>query len=444
MSMFMDLAMRPVALVRDSKLFKNYFQPEAAPEPKTAAPPPAPKEYRSLRAYRKAMRKFSDPWGEVVDIRPPPSLPSPSVPRWDFKQLFPWVFIGVPTLVTALYLALIAADRYVAESKVAIKHAASTEVGSADIGGVLTGGYSKTREDALYLKEHVLSLDMLQQLDQSLQLRTAFGNAGLDFWYRLPGDATQEEFLDYYRSRVEVLIDDQGSLLTVITEGFTPELALRLNQAILAESDKFINGLSHKIAQEHVIFASQEVERSRQQLDAARGALLALQNRHGTLDPVAQADAAGKVIAEMEAKRSQMQAELRQRRTYLNDATPQVIATQSTIKALEAQITQERSRLVGANDNKLNKMTAEYLEAKASVEFNADLYKLSLSALESARAEAIRKIKNLAVISTPQLPQEAERPQKLLNFVTLLLVMTLLYGVVRLAWAVVEDHREQI
>lgn len=398
--------------------------------------------YPSVKAYRRAMRGLPERQAKVVDTLTPEMPLARRPPRPTATRVFPWLFFGLPMLLMALYLSGFAADRYVAESKIFVTHVAPAETGEASIGNMLTSGYARASEDLPYLKEYILSLDMLLKLDQGLDLHRAFGATGRDFWYRLPKDATQEAFLAYYRSRVEVLIDSNASILTVITEGFTPEGARDLNQMILAECDKFINRLSQEMANEHLVFAKDAVEHSRTELKSARIALLNLQNRYGTLDPVAQADAASRVIAELEAKGVQLQAELRQARTYLSEDTPQVITTKSNIEALEAQIVLERSKLAGTSDEKMSKVMVQYLDAKAQVDFSADMYRLSLTALEGARAEAIRKLKSIAVIVRPQPPEEPGRPRKLMILGTLLLVLMLLYGLVKLVWAVVEDHRE--
>lgn len=400
--------------------------------------------YPGIKAYRRAMRRSSRQQSKVVDTLMPDTPLARTPPQPTATRQFRSFFFGLPMLLMVLYLVVFAADRYIAESKIYIIHVSAAETGKANIGSMLTGGYARAVQDLPYLKEYILSLDMLLKLDQALDLRAAFNEAGLDFWYRLPQGASQEAFLAYYRSRVQVQIDSNVSMLTVITEGFTPQGTQNLNQMILAESDKFINRLSQEMVGEHLAFAEKAVEHSRAKLKTARIEFLALQNRYGTLDPIAQAEAASKVIAELSAKGVQLQAELRQARTYLSEDAAQVITKKSTIAALEAQIALERSKLAGTSDEKMNAVLVQYLDAKAKVDFSADMYRLSLTAFEGARAEAIRKLKSIAVIVRPLPPEEPERPQKLSILGTLLLVLLLLYGFVKLAWAVIEDHREGV
>ncbi len=85
-------------------------------------------------------------------------------------------------------------------------------------------------EDQYMLEAHILSNDMLRQVDEKLDLRRAYSSPKLDFIFRLGDDATQEEFIKYYRSRVEIAVDDTSGLTTNRTQGFTPKIAQAVNQ----------------------------------------------------------------------------------------------------------------------------------------------------------------------------------------------------------------------
>lgn len=352
-----------------------------------------------------------------------------------------WLIV-LPMLLTAVYLLAVAKDRYVSEATVVVKRSSDIEGSGLNLGMLLGAANPVAREDAMYLKEYILSLDMLKRLDAQLKLRQEFGSAGPDLLHRLPADATQEQFLDYYRNRVEVAFDEKSSLLTIRTIGFSPLFALRFNKAVLAESERFINELSHGIAREQMRYAQSELDQSYARLNGARERLLAYQNKNGVLDPQAKAEAASKVIAEMEARLAQMEAEQRNLLAYLNADAPQVQAMTNGLNALRAQIAAEKAKLAAPEGDKLNRKAAQFLELKAQAEFNADLYRLSLTAVEKVRIEAARKLKNLVVVVSPQLAEEAEYPRKLHILGTLLLCLFLLFGVTKLVIAIVEDHKD--
>jgi capsular polysaccharide transport system permease protein len=62
------------------------------------------------------------------------------------------------------------------------------------------------------------SLALLQILDAKLDLRKHYQAERLDVFARLWASASQEGFLDYFRNRVEVLVDDASA--TVQVQGF--------------------------------------------------------------------------------------------------------------------------------------------------------------------------------------------------------------------------------
>ncbi|AXE32598.1 hypothetical protein DK842_06540 [Chromobacterium phragmitis] len=352
------------------------------------------------------------------------------------------LLIALPLLLTSLYFLTLSQDRYVSEAKVVVKRGADDKAGSLDLGMLLGGGASTLREDAMLLQQYIHSPDMLARLDQTLNLKQAFGvPAGWDWLYRLPADATREDFLDYYRNRVDIQFDDKTSLLAIRSQGFTPEFSQKLNRAILAESERFINELSHKISREDMAFAQREVDNAYAELRQAREKLLTYQNRHGLIDPQAQAQATGQLVAELEGKQAQMEAELRNLQSYLQNDSPQVVSARNALEALKTQIAREKTKLTSAEDDKLNRKASQFQEIRAWVEFRTDLYRLALTALEKAKVAAAHKQKSLAVISSPQLPELAEYPRRLYTLASLLLVASLLYGTIRLALSIIEDHK---
>ncbi|UTH76254.1 hypothetical protein [Chromobacterium sp. IIBBL 290-4] len=352
------------------------------------------------------------------------------------------LLIALPLTVTGLYFLTFSKERYVSESKIIIKRSDDSKGVNLDLGSLLNGGPSTLREDAVLLQQYIYSPDMLVKLDKTLKLKQEFGSAaGLDFLYRLPSNASKEKFLDYYRARVEVQFDEKNSLLQIRTQGFDPAYARKLNQAILAESERFINELSHKISREDVAFAQKEVDSSYAQLNQAKESLLSYQNKNGLIDPHAEAQVTSQLVAELESKQAQLEAELRNLQSYLQTDSPQVVSAQNALSAIQTQIIKEKTKLASPDDDKLNRKAAQFQEIKSQVEFRADLYKLALTALEKSKVSAAHKLKNLAVISSPQLPEEAEYPRKLYVLASLLFICSLLYGTVRLTISIIEDHK---
>lgn len=345
----------------------------------------------------------------------------------------------VPFLLISLYYGAIASKRYVSEAKLTIRqNGASQETGS--IVNMLRGGGS-SREDNQHLREYVLSLDMLEYLEKAVGLRQAYQQQG-DYLSRLWPWASQEEVLNYYRKRVQLVYDDTIGILTLRTQGFDPVFARRLNAAILHQCEKFINDTSHHIAEEQLRFISGELSRAGEDLQNARQKLLLFQNRHNLLDPVEKAKALSAFVQQIETDLGRQQAELKNLLSFLSDEAPQVIALRSRILAQNQQLQEEKLKLSGGNANKLNAVSNQFQLLQFQVEFAQDKYKAALSAYEKTRIDTSRKVKNLVIVSSPHVQEEAEYPRRLYIIITSLIALSALYGLFRLLIATIEDHRE--
>lgn len=354
------------------------------------------------------------------------------------------VLIAAPLALALLYYGLIASDRYVSESTVALQHTGSDASAIPGAAMLLAGLNPPSREETLYLKQYVHSLGLLQQLDAKLNLRDHYQARRLDLPTRLGSAASQEDFLDYYRSRVDVSMDELSSTLTLRVQGFDAEFARKLNQAILDESERFVNEMSHRLAREKLSFAENELARAGDKLQEAKAELLAFQGKNKLLDPTVQAQASGAMVAELQASITKSEAELRALRSFLHEDAYQVKALRGQIEATRAQLEAERARATGGGrqSDRLGALAIEYEGLKTKAEFALDAYKLALGAVENARIDATRKLKSLVVIEPATLPQTAEYPRRLYNLATLLIGCLLLYGVVRLVLATIREHQD--
>jgi len=350
--------------------------------------------------------------------------------------------IFLPMTLLIIYLAIFSQPRFVSESKVAIKRSDDLASNSVNFGLLLGAINPSSVEDALYLKEYINSPDMLAVLDKQLNFRQAFSQSGLDFLHHLSPDETAEKFLRYYRERISVTYDDKAGLLAIRTQGFTPDFALNFNKAVLKESERFINELSHRIARDQLTFAEKEMEKSRSRLNNSKSELLAYQNSNNVLDPEAQALAASSLVNTLMGQKIQMEAELRTLLTYLRDDAAQVVSVRNAIASMQAQIDNEKGKITAPQGDKLNRMAVEFEEIRSRVAFDNELYKLALTSIEKTRVEAARKLKVLSVISSPQQPQESTFPNIPYLIACWLLVCCLMFGTLKLLLAVIEDHRD--
>jgi capsular polysaccharide transport system permease protein len=362
--------------------------------------------------------------------------------QWLKKRVIFLAIVVLPMGLAVFYYSFIAADRYVSETVVTVKQASSPASPVAGDIAMLVGISPSSREDVLYLREYIRSLDMLTILDKKLSLRKGYETQTFDPFYRLYSWMSQEWFLYYYRNRVEIVLDDMTGLLRIRSEAFTPTQAHAINSAILSESERFVNELSHKMSREQMAFAEEELKISKIRYSKAKSALLAFQNANGVFDPTAQAQAKATLFDELEATVAKKEAELGAMLAYLQESAPQVVALRAEISALKVQAQKEKGRISSdSGGTKLNALASRYRDLVIDAGFAEDTYKIALASVEKTRIDASQKIKQLAVIQSPIQPESAEYPKRLYNLITMLIGLLLFYGIFRLVKATIEDHK---
>jgi capsular polysaccharide transport system permease protein len=363
------------------------------------------------------------------------------IPRSFLKYINSFTgLVIVPVLLVVLYVGLIASNRYVSESRVTVRQGGSSQDATSLAVNILSGA-SGSLGDNLHLKDYILSMDMLKYLDSTIGLRKAYEQGG-DFLSRLWPWDSQEAFYRYYLKRIEVVNDEKTGVLVIRTQGFEPEFALRMNNAIMHQSEKFINDTSHRIAEEQLRFISGELARANEDLLVAKQKVLSFQNRYSVLDPVEQAKAMSAFVLQLESEIGREEAELRHLRSFLAEDATQVVTLRSKTSAMKQQLAEEKRKISGGQSGKLNTISSQFMLLQFQTEFALDKYKATLSAFEKTRIEASRKVKNLVVISSPHKQEEAEYPRRQYIIITVLVGLFIFYGVTRLIIATIEDHKD--
>lgn len=230
--------------------------------------------------------------------------------------------------------------------------------------------------------------------------------------------------------------------MQVEVEGFTPKSAHLIAQTIMQESEKFINEISHKAAREQMAFAENEVQKYKERYQKAQNDLIAFQNKYGVFDPLKQAEAKASLVAQIETNLAQKEAKLLTLQSYMNDAAPEVVALKAEIEAIKKQLLREKSKISANNSSqKLNDLAAKFQDLTIEATFAQKAYEAALKAYESARIEALRKIKQLVIIQSPDIPESAKYPERIYDILTAFIVLSLIFGIVKFIKMIIEEHK---
>jgi capsular polysaccharide transport system permease protein len=357
------------------------------------------------------------------------------------RRTFRVAFIA--SLLATVYWGLLASDRYVSEAHVVIQRTDLSSGQSMDFGSLLAGVGANNRSDQMLLRDHLLSVDMLEKLDARLDLRAHYSDSERDLLSRMWGkDRPLELFHRHYLSRISIEFDENAGVLVIKAQGYTPKAAHAITSALVEEGERYMNALVHRLAQEQVSFLEQQVEKRAADAQQARQALLAFQNEKGLVSPQGPVESLAATINRLEAQLTEIKTTRSTRLGYLSTMAPAVVELDLQIKAIERQISREQARLASPGGQPLNVVLEEYQRLQLAAEFDQDIYKNALTALEIGRVEATRTLKKVSILQAPTPPQYPLEPRRLYNIVVFILAALILAGIIHLLAAIIRDHKD--
>lgn len=360
------------------------------------------------------------------------------------RRLFIFIVL-IPFVLAIIYYALFAVNRYVSTAEIAVRQTDSTNSAINSPGlALLLGSVNPTsREETLYLRQYIISNDMLQILEEKIGWLDHYTSVNHDPLYWLSKSAPQSDVLKFYQRVVQVHYDTETGLLKVEVQAFDPEYSQKVLETILKESERFVNELSHRMVKDQLSFVERELKTARSNYEAKRDELLQFQAQNNLLNAEATITARSETIATMESTLATEKAKLVALMSSLSQQSPQVLQQKRKIAALEKQLFTEKQNLITRDgDVKLNTVAAKFRELTIQTGIAEEAYKVSLASLENTRIEINKKFRTLAVIVEPNLPEDAIYPDVPYNLLTILICLLALFGITRFIVATIEDHRD--
>jgi len=349
----------------------------------------------------------------------------------------------ITSVLSTVYWVLIASDRYVSEAHIIIQ---STSLGggqTVDFASLLGGGSGGNQADQLLLRDHLLSVDMLNKLDAQLKLRQHYSNDEYDLFSRMwSQDAEIEKFHSYYLTRVTIEYNEYVGVLVIKSQAYDAETAYAISSLLVSEGENFMNKMAHSLAENQVLFLETQVSDINKRFMDASQAVLAYQDEKGLVSPKSTTENIVGIIASLRVRFTELETELSTDQAYLVPGHSKIVQIKQQMKAVQKQIKQEQNKLASREGRALNSDVMEFQRLEMEAEFIQDIYKTALVALEGGRIEATRTIKKVTVLQSPTQPEYSLEPCRLYNTTVYILIILLLSGIANLLLAIVRDHKD--
>lgn len=350
-------------------------------------------------------------------------------------------FVLIASFLMGIYWFVIASDRYVSEAHLVVQQA-DLPSGQMDMTGVLAGMLgSSNSSDHYMVNDYLLSVDMLKKLDNKLNLKAHYSDTSHDIFSRLIRKEI-EWFHEYYLAHTKVFQDAKSGVLYITAEAYDPETAQNIVSTLVQDGEQFINGLAHTLAIGQVEFLEGQVAKIYESSIQARKKLIAFQNKNGVLSPQANAESMIGILAQLEAKRIELDAQRSALRSYLVPNHPSIVQLDQQISAINKQSAIEKSKLASPGGQTLNTKVEEFQRLEFDALFTQEVYKTSLAALERGRVEAARTIKRVAILQHPTLPEYSKQPRRFYNTLLFVFVFSILAGIAHLIMSIIKEHKD--
>ena len=350
------------------------------------------------------------------------------------------IMVGLPTALTGVYFGVVASDVFVSETRYAIRTGEQAPTAGLLATVIGPGATSQAGDDAHVVRDYILAHDMLEELERRLDLRAHYGAPEVDGLSRLWPDATEEEFLEYYRGKIEVEMEMGNNITVLKVRAFNAETAQEIAATILELSERLVNQMSERITDDTLRFARRELDQAEMLVRQANQEVTRFRNESRSIDPGEETTAVLSIVTEMEGQLAGAKAELLETEAVMHSDSVQVKTLRNRVEALTRQVEIERARLASESGSDLTRLIEGYAPLMLEQKLAEHRYSSALASLEVARADAQRKQRYLLSFVKPSLPDEAIEPERLLNTLTVFLAAGLIYGIGALVVASVHDH----
>lgn len=349
------------------------------------------------------------------------------------------LFVGVPTVLVFLYLALFASPMYVSEAKFAVR-SATEQAGGLDFATQIFKTASSTMQDAAVVTEYIESPDAFERLDKELAVKAHYSDRRWDVISRLSQNPTLYDKTTFWNFVASPVLDPDSGIVTFTVRAYTPEMAQKIAYHVLKQSEALVNAMNERAREDAMALAGEEVKRAQARLMKAQKALETFRDEHAEIDPKATASGLQTLVMDLEGQRATLKAQISEMAAYMRPDAPALKTLKTRLTAVEKQLSGEKQRLAGIGAGAMNNWVSAYEALTIENEFAQKQLVSAMTAMESARVSLLSQSKYVVTIESPTLPDESRYPRTFEFTFCVLLGLLLLFGLGSLIVASIREH----
>jgi capsule polysaccharide export protein KpsE/RkpR len=212
--------------------------------------------------------------------------------------------------------------------------------------------------------------------------------------------------------------DDKKSGIVVV--GFhhsNPQKAADIANAFVAGLQNLNNNLAVTEASQRRLFFEEQLRNAKENLIKSEENLKYFQQRTGTIKIDDEAKAVIGTVAEMRAKISAKEVQLRVMRSYATPENPDLLRLQDETAALKEELRKMESKTLGGDDavfnvSKISSLGTEYIRRMREYKYNEALYEILIKQFEAAKLDESKDAALLQIIERAEAPEVRVKPDR--------------------------------
>lgn len=353
------------------------------------------------------------------------------------------LFVGLPTLLAAIYYYVVATPIYAARTEFVIQQSSQMSGASGGgMAGLLQGTTFANSQDSITVQGYLQSRDAMLRLDADEGFRAHFSAPNVDPIQRLDPDATQEDAYKTFGRNIHVSYDPTEGLVRMEVKATDPQKAVAFSKALIGYAEEQVDHLTQRLRADQMQGARESYEKSEADMLAAQRRVVELQEKYKVISSEVELQLITQQIGQLETQLSADRLSLQQMESNATPNRARMDPVKRRITALESEIRTLRDKLTEATggEQSLAVVQSELLVAQADVQTRQLLLAQSLQAMEAARIEANRQVRYLSVSVSPVAPDEAAYPRAFENTLVAGLIFAGIYLMISMTVAILREQ----
>jgi capsular polysaccharide transport system permease protein len=358
-----------------------------------------------------------------------------------------FVFLFLFGIIT-FYILTIKTEKFQSSSTVIIKDLSQQQAASM-FSSMLLGQNSSIMQDSKLLELYINSMEMFLLINKDHNLTAYYSSNQIDFFQRLSlnpllgyNTLNNENLLDVYNDDISLFYDAPSSTLSIAYLHTDPNIAQKVVASIVQYSSQTLNRFEKENSSVILdALLKQEKENKSLFTDSIKH-LIAYQNKHHTMDPNVEVKSKSSILASLEGNLVQKEVAYKSKLSYLNKNATEMKLLRDTLHEMKKSIIRIKKQIAGDGKNELNKNVSNFELLKSEVNLNKERYKQTLIKLEETKVQVKQNAKNLIVVTKPTLATTYSEPKKFKDILSLMIILSFLYGIFTLLLSILKDHKD--